>query len=415
MTNFLHVAHFQIERADRNENEAVSDVGTIAKASTPLPATNQNGTTPKPETPSPVALEQEKKESTPVPPPSITPQVTLQVPEIRASRSVTPASNYSEEPSYTHIRLILLGAAESGKTTVLEQVRLLYNQKFKESEYYHRRAFIYHNVFKSIRALCRAQKLSDIKFTDPINMGRAQSIIADEDSHYGMFPPDLVEKIKCIWQDKSMQKLYARRSQFNLNDSASYFLNQIDTITRPDYMPSERDLIMAYVPTCGVQNVIFTASNQSFQLFDIGGQKIDRRKWATQYDGIDAIFFCLAISEYDQVMNEDMVTNRLDDALALLQKISDEQMFATTPIYLFLNEIDVFCEKLQEIPLEKYRSDYQGGDADDALDFMENLACGALGRRDKSLYRVYRCMAIDTRLMADILATVFKDIMKRKK
>lgn len=32
-----------------------------------------------------------------------------------------------------------------------------------------------------------------------------------------------------------------------------------------DYKPSERDLIMAYVPTCGVQNVIFTACNQSFQ------------------------------------------------------------------------------------------------------------------------------------------------------
>lgn len=47
---------------------------------------------------------------------------------------------------------------------------------------------------------------------------------------------------------------------------------------------------------------------KSYRLFDIGGQKIDRRKWALQYEGIDAIFFCIAISEYDQVMSEDMVT-----------------------------------------------------------------------------------------------------------
>uniref|UniRef100_A0A1I7V1P1 G-protein alpha subunit n=1 Tax=Caenorhabditis tropicalis TaxID=1561998 RepID=A0A1I7V1P1_9PELO len=244
---------------------------------------------------------------------------------------------------------------------------------------------------------------------------RAQSIIADEENHYGLFSKELAEKIKCIWNDKSMQKLYALRSQFNLNDSASYFLNNIDKINTVDYKPSDKDLIMAYVPTCGVQNVVFTAANQSFQLFDIGGQKIDRRKWATQYEGIDAIFFCIAISEYDQVMSEDQVTNRLDDALALLQQISEEPMFATTPIYLFLNEIDVFCEKLHLIPLSKYKPDFKGGDTDDALDFMESLACGALGKRDRSLYRVYRTVAIDTQMMAELLATVFKDIMKRKK
>ncbi|CCA65551.1 Guanine nucleotide-binding protein alpha-13 subunit [Caenorhabditis elegans] len=356
----------------------------------------------------------EKKESTPVPPPSISPQVALQVPEIRASRSITPASQKSEDP-YSHIRLLLLGSAESGKTTVLEQVRLLYKQHFTESEYFHRRAFIYHNIFKSIKALCRAMRMSDIQFADPINMGRAQSIIADEHGHYGLFSKDLAEKIKHIWNDKSMQKLYARRSQFNLNDSASYFLNNIDKINMVDYKPSERDLIMAYVPTCGVQNVIFTACNQSFQLFDIGGQKIDRRKWALQYEGIDAIFFCIAISEYDQVMSEDMVTNRLDDALNLLQSISEDPAFATTPIYLFLNEIDVFCEKLSVIPLSKYKPDFKGGDQDDAIDFMENLACEALGKRDRSLYRVYRCIAIDTQMMAELLSTVFKDIAKRKK
>lgn len=29
---------------------------------------------------------------------------------------------------------------------------------------------------------------------------------------------------------------------------------------------------------------------------------MDRKKWATIYDGLDAIFFCIAISEYDQLV-----------------------------------------------------------------------------------------------------------------
>lgn len=40
------------------------------------------------------------------------------------------------------------------------------------------------------------------------------------------------------------------------------------------------------------------------RLFDIGGKKIDRRKWATMYDGIDAIFFLVALAEYNQYLEE---------------------------------------------------------------------------------------------------------------
>uniref|UniRef100_A0A8R1E7E6 Tc1-like transposase DDE domain-containing protein n=1 Tax=Caenorhabditis japonica TaxID=281687 RepID=A0A8R1E7E6_CAEJA len=77
----------------------VSDVGAataaIAKPRTPSPPAAENGVTT--EVP-------EKQESVPV---SVAP-VTLQVPEIRASRSASPASTKSE-PSYSHIRLLLLG------------------------------------------------------------------------------------------------------------------------------------------------------------------------------------------------------------------------------------------------------------------------------------------------------------------
>ncbi|KAK6022375.1 g-protein alpha subunit, partial [Ostertagia ostertagi] len=96
-----------------------------------------------------------------------------------------------------------------------------------------------------------------------------------------------------------------RRSEINLNDSSKYFLENLASINTLDFTPTPRDLIMSYVPTVGVQNVIFSVDNHVFQLFDIGGQRIDRRKWATMYDGISAIFFCIAISEYDQMMDED--------------------------------------------------------------------------------------------------------------
>ncbi|PAV61848.1 hypothetical protein WR25_22779 [Diploscapter pachys] len=283
-----------------------------------------------------------------------------------------------------------MGAAESGKTTLLEQIRLLYNQNWTEAEMFHSKAFIYNNILQNIRILIEGVKKSGEKLTNPENEPRAESLLNNDESRYARFPESMANDIKSIWNDPSIQEIYAKRSTMNLNDSAKYFLDNLDNINKEDYVPSPKDLIMSYVPTVGVQNVIFTCNNRAFQLFDIGGQKIDRRKWATMYDGIDAIFFCLAISEYNQTMYEDPNMNRLIDSLSLLQKISDEPKFKETPIFLFLNEVDVFKEKLNIFPLENYCLNYSGKSEEDALNYMESLAKQATIGRSMGLIYIYR-------------------------
>lgn len=90
---------------------------------------------------------QEKNNSTPaapVAPPSIQPR---------------PATALPDDDGEGILRLLLLGAAESGKTTLLEQIRMLHKQNFTEYELIHRRAFIYNNIMHSMKAIIlNAQK-----------------------------------------------------------------------------------------------------------------------------------------------------------------------------------------------------------------------------------------------------------------
>ncbi|CAD6193673.1 unnamed protein product [Caenorhabditis auriculariae] len=336
----------------------------------------------------------------------------------KADTSKLSRTSSFQEPAndeFTIIRLLLLGAAESGKTTLLEQIRLLYKQNFSDAEMFHRRAFIYNTILQSMRMMIKMMDESGISYADPKNQENAKRIMEEGETQYGLFPQEYADRMVSVWNDDAVQKLYARRSAFNLNDSTKFFLDSFDSINRPDYQPSPKHLIMSYVPTIGVQNVIFTANNRSFQLFDIGGQRIDRRKWATMYDGIDAIFFCLAISEYDQTMNEDLVTNRLTDSLNLLQKISSEPKFLkNSDIFIFLNEVDVFCEKLNEIPLQNFQDQYHGNSSEEALKFIEDMAIQAMAGRDEYLYSIYRTVCIDTEMMAGILGNVFEEILERK-
>ncbi|KAK5971513.1 G-protein alpha subunit [Trichostrongylus colubriformis] len=249
-------------------------------------------------------------------------------------------------------------------------------------------------------------------YDNPDNARYAELIMGEEETQFACFTAEVCDAILRVWRDAAVQKIYALRSEINLNDSSKYFLDNLASINKLDYTPTPRDLIMSYVPTIGVQNVIFSVDNHTFQLFDIGGQRIDRRKWATMYDGIDAIFFCIAISEYNQMMEEDPEMNRLQDALAMLEKISGEEKFQKTPLLLFLNEIDVFREKLKMMPLKDHWPEYNGSSADDALEFVEDLARKAMVDRDASLIRIYHTCMINTDDMSKILKDAFHAILK---
>ncbi|KAK0399268.1 hypothetical protein QR680_002969 [Steinernema hermaphroditum] len=309
------------------------------------------------------------------------------------------------------LRLLLLGAAESGKTTLLEQIRMLYNQEFSEMELFHRKSFIYANIVHSMKCILAFMKKENIDFAENINKDHADIVMTRLENHYCPFNEEQYRAIDTLWKDTNVQVAYNRRGEYNLNDSAKYFFENLPRINNVDFQPTPQDLIMTYVPTIGVQNVIFAAKSQSFQLFDMGGQKIDRRKWATMYDGIDAIFFCMAISEYDQMMIEDQSTNRLQDSLYLLEKISSEPKFLSTPIFLFLNETDVFYEKLKRVPLAKYITDFAGSTDKEALQCVEAKARERCCKHQGNMYVYYTC-AINQAEMAKTLDKVFKKLLK---
>jgi hypothetical protein len=45
-----------------------------------------------------------------------------------------------------------------------------------------------------------------------------------------------------------------------------------------------------------------------FRLLDVGGQRKERKKWIHCFENVTAIIFCVAMSEYDQVLQEDETT-----------------------------------------------------------------------------------------------------------
>ncbi|KAJ1674593.1 Guanine nucleotide-binding protein alpha-2 subunit [Spiromyces aspiralis] len=106
-------------------------------------------------------------------------------------------------------------------------------------------------------------------------------------------------------------------------------------------------------------------------MFDVGGQRSERKKWIHCFEGVTSIIFCVALSEYDQVLLEESGHNRMEESLVLFDSVINSRWFLRTSIILFLNKIDLFQVKIPLIPLNRYFPEYTGGpDVNKAAKFV---------------------------------------------
>ena len=119
-------------------------------------------------------------------------------------------------------------------------------------------------------------------------------------------------------------------------------------------------MLRSRVKTTGITETTFIIGDLTYRMFDVGGQRSERKKWIHCFENVTTILFLVAISEYDQLLFEDETVNRMQEALTLFDSICNSRWFIKTSIILFLNKIDRFKEKLPVSPMKNYFPDYEG-------------------------------------------------------
>jgi len=82
-------------------------------------------------------------------------------------------------------------------------------------------------------------------------------------------------------------------------------------------------------------------------MFDVGGQRGERRKWIQVFDGITAILFVIDSSGFDTKLREDGTKNRLQECLELFEDVWFSKYLINTGFILFLNKQDILKEKIE--------------------------------------------------------------------
>ncbi|TNM92297.1 guanine nucleotide-binding protein subunit alpha-11-like [Takifugu flavidus] len=316
--------------------------------------------------------------------------------------------------SQREFKLLLLGTGESGKSTFIKQMRIIHGTGYSEAD---RRGFtrlVFQNIVTAIQALVYAIKTLRIDYSDEQNISHAEKLIRVDAQRVSTLEAWQVDAIRQVWSDRGVQSCYDRRREFQLSDSAKYYLDDLDRITAASYVPTLQDVLRVRVPTTGIIEYPFDLSKVIFRMVDVGGQRSERRKWIHCFDNVTSIIFLAAVSEYDQVLYESESDNRLSESLALFKTILSYSWFQDSSIILFLNKTDLLEEKIAQSHLATYFPAYRGprGDADSAKEFILQLYRAQHRQSHKPLYSHFTC-ATDTKNIKVVFKAV-KDTLFRE-
>ncbi|XP_023603277.1 guanine nucleotide-binding protein G(o) subunit alpha-like [Myotis lucifugus] len=219
------------------------------------------------------------------------------------------------------------------------------------------------------------------------------------------FSPELLSAMVRLWGDSGIQECFNRSREYQLNDSAKYYLDSLDRIGASDYQPTEQDILRTRVKTTGIVETHFTFKNLHFSC---GEDLMGRGEGATG---------CSAMGEAAAVLRDQHTKglladggrsrrpaavhglsghpcglssihsahlslrrreweagpcvskkvkgwrNRMHESLKLFDSICNNKWFTDTSIILFLNKKDLFEEKIKKSPLTICFPEYTGPSA----------------------------------------------------
>ncbi|GAA5887314.1 hypothetical protein JCM16303_006588 [Sporobolomyces ruberrimus] len=311
----------------------------------------------------------------------------------------------------------MLGPGESGKSTIVKQLRLAYSRPHSTEERIRFKEVVFQNTLQSMQVTIAGFDITGTPF--PLNRHSMAAFVVSLNLEDVLSPsssdfnPSIAKAIESLWSEPSTKSVVALRSQFQLNDSASYFFDALPRTSQPGYLPSDQDILHTRVRSTGIVEEVIQLEKTKVVIVDVGGQRSERRKWVMCFENVQLLIFVAAISEYDQYLYEDKNQPRLAETLLLWQSIASSPWFSKTAFVLFLNKVDILQEKVETQPesVSKFLREYNGPPSDVNAIKMHLLS------KFKALHRTKRALfchfttATDTTAIRPILSAVMEAVV----
>lgn len=335
--------------------------------------------------------------------------------EARHSRDIDKEIFRDGLRAMRQVKVLLLGAGETGKSTFAKQMRIIYGEDYDKHDLLEFRALIYTNVFKAIQVLVDAREKLDIPWGNRRNDSKAQTLLQWKiprrvEQNVFLANADLLHR---LWKDKGIQQAYSRRREYQLPDSTKYFMERLPIIREENYLPTKEDVLRSRKISRGIIEYHTEVSQIPFMFVDVGGQRHYRQKWILCFENVTTVLFFVSASEYDEVLAEDRQTNRLQESCDLFNDIVNSITFSSTHVILFFNKTDQMREKIQHSDITNYFPSFKGNPREetDVKIFLRTMFENIRMDNSKTLFHHFTT-AIDTNNIKFVFEAVKQIILQ---
>lgn len=113
-------------------------------------------------------------------------------------------------------------------------MKIIHETGYTKEECLQYRAVVYSNTIQSLMAIIRAMPQLGITFHNK-QQGETTAkkfIHMLNDIEDGEMTQELAKLMKSLWNDQAIQTCFQRSAEYQLNDSAAYYLNALDRISQ---------------------------------------------------------------------------------------------------------------------------------------------------------------------------------------
>jgi len=237
----------------------------------------------------------------------------------------------------------------------------------------------------------------------------------------GPISDEVIQQSRELWTDESIIQIWEQRDSlpnFTIINF-DYILNNVDRLSQPDTICTNDDIVRCRQRTTGLSEIEFPFGKHYFHLFDVGGQKPERRKWdvIANTHKPTALLFFTSLVDWDIPLISEEGKTRMDESLEVWVEVLNKEEFENATIILFLNKNDLFEDKIERVNLSDTFPDYKGGsELQPALDFIKDLFLNNSQntKHQTESIHVHNTCAIDTTVMQVVFESVTEEIFKQR-
>ncbi|KAJ3306878.1 guanine nucleotide-binding protein subunit alpha [Kappamyces sp. JEL0829] len=315
---------------------------------------------------------------------------------------------HAMEEAASEPRVLILGTSDSGKSTLLKQLRILHGGGFSLEEIHSFKLQMYQNILATCATIVKYCNELDL-WPAPEEKQKYQPLLVYDAKASSISVP-IQKLIANLWKQVYVKSAYDTK-QFPIQDTASYFLSRIESLCDPTYTVKNENILHIRTATKKIHETVFVIEQQKFHFFDVNGQRHERKYWVPYFDNVHTILFVISIASYDQTTEESPPINRMQDAMALFSEICNNKLLAKVRKILFLNKYDLFKKKIKINLVRKYIPEAPNvTTAKELLEFFTQSFKTSSGNPNLT---VHTTCCTDSNTMQVIVAEVVKDLLRR--